>query len=337
MSDDARRRRANLIRSIIVAVILGVGIYGVLAVLADVRRVGDALVGFEWWTFGAALALAFSNYLLRFTKWHYYLRCLDIRLGIVESFTMFLAGFVMAVTPGKFGEVLKSVLLKERLDVPIARSAPIVLAERLTDLIAILLLCVAGAVTFQHGWIFMVVVSALTLVLILSVTVRPFGEAILSVLIRLPLLRRWDAKLHEAYESTALMARWDRLLGPVLVSIAAWFCECVAFWLIVRGFGETGLDLYTATFIYSFSTAAGALAMMPGGLGVTEGGLTGLLLKIGPDTLGKGVAVGATILTRLATLWFAVAVGILALVAYTRIWLRRSPARSSEDEGASPG
>jgi uncharacterized protein (TIRG00374 family) len=318
---DPKRRR-NLIRSIIIAVILGVSVYGVLAVLADVKKVGEAIESYAWWTFAAALALAFANYLLRFTKWHYYLRCLDIRLGALESFTMFLAGFVMAVTPGKFGEVIKSILLKERQDVPIARSAPIVLAERLTDLIAILILCVAGAVTFRHGWIFMIVVSLLTLLLILSVTVRPFGEAILGLLARLPLVGRWDAKFREAYESTALVARWDRLLGPVLVSVAAWFCECVAFWLVVRGFGEKGLGLYTATFIYSFSTAAGALAMMPGGLGVTEGGLTGLLLRIGPETLGKGVAVGATILTRLATLWFAVAVGIVALAAYTRVWLR---------------
>jgi uncharacterized protein (TIRG00374 family) len=324
MSEDAKRRRRNLIRSVIVAVILGVGIYGVLAVAADVRRVGHALEAFEWWTFAAALALAFGNYVLRFTKWHYYVRCLDIRLPVVESFAIFLAGFVMAVTPGKFGEVLKSVLLKERLDVPIARSAPIVLAERLTDLIAILLLCVAGAVTFRYGWIFMLVVSVLTLVLVLSVTIRPFGEVILSVLSRLPLIRRWDSKFREAYESTALMARWDRLLGPILVSVAAWFCECVAFWLVVRGFGAEGLDLYTATFIYAFSTAAGALAMMPGGLGVTEGGLTGLLIKIGPAAIDKGAAVGATIITRLATLWFAVAVGIIALMIYTKVWLRSS-------------
>jgi len=325
---DPRRRR-NLIRSLVVAVIVGVGIYGVLTVLADVDRVGEAVASFAWWTFVAALGLAFGNYLLRFLKWHYYLRCLDIRLGVLESFTMFIAGFVMAVTPGKFGEVIKSVLLKERCGTPIARSAPIVLAERLTDLIAILILAAAGAVTFRHGWIFMAVVSCLTLVLILSVTVRPFGEAVLRLMARLPLIGRWEAKLREAYESTALMARWDRLLGPVAVSTAAWFCECVAFWLVVRGLGIPDLDLYTAAFIYAFSTAAGALAMMPGGLGVTEGGLTGLLLQIGPGSVERGTAVAATILTRIATLWFAVACGIVALAVYTRVWLGGRPDDSS--------
>jgi len=330
MPMDPRRRR-TLIRSLILAVIVGVGIYGLLAVIADVDRVGEAVASFAWWTFGAALCLALANYLLRFLKWHYYLRCLDIRLGLLESFTMFIAGFVMAVTPGKFGEVIKSVLLKERCQTPIARSAPIVLAERLTDLIAILILAASGAVTFSHGWIFVLVVSTLTLVLVLSVTVRPLGESILRLLARLPLLGRWDARFREAYESTALMARWDRLLGPVAVSTAAWFCECVAFWLVVHGFGQEALDLYTATFIYAFSTAAGALAMMPGGLGVTEGGLTGLLLQLGPESVERGVAAAATILTRIATLWFAVACGIVALAVYTRVWLDgRPPAPADE-------
>ncbi len=328
MGTAGQGRAQRLVRPIIVALLLGVGLYAVLAVLGDVRKLRDALGSFRWWYMAAALGLAFLNYVLRFAKWHYYLRCLSIRLPVHESFAMFLSGFVMAVTPGKFGEVIKSVLLKERLDIPVARSAPIVLAERLTDMIAILLLALAGAVSFRSGWVFMVAGFGLTLGLVLAVTVRPLGEAILGIASRLPLLRRLAPKLREAYESTYLMARWDRLLGPVAISVVAWFCECMAFWMVLRGFGESRVDLFTATFIYAFSTAAGALAMMPGGLGVTEGGLTGLLLRMGPHDLGRDVAVGATILTRLATLWFAVLVGIVALSVYTRVWLggkERSP------------
>lgn len=312
----------RLVRSVIIATVLGVGVYAAFAFLADLDRLEGAVRNFHWPSLALAFLLAFGNYVLRFTKWHYYLRCLDIELPLPESFLMFLAGFVMAVTPGKFGEVIKSVLLKERLGVSVARSAPIVLAERLTDLIAILLLSLAGAFTFRHGWIFVLVGFGLSGVIVLAVTVRPLGEAMLRVVAKLPLVGRMEPKLREAYESTGLMASWNRLLGPVLVSVGAWFCECVAFFLVVRGFGVQGFDLYTATFIYSFATAAGALAMMPGGLGVTEGGLTGLLLAIGPGGTDRAAAVGATILTRIATLWFAVLVGFVALGIYSRVWLR---------------
>ncbi len=321
---EARRNTRRLVRSMILATVLAVVVYASFAFLADVRKLGDAIRGFSWPMLGLAFVLASGNYALRFVKWHYYLRCLEIRLPALESFFVFLSGFVMAVTPGKFGEVIKSVLLKERMGVSVARSAPIVLAERLTDLIAILLLSLAGAVTFRHGWIFVTFGFGLTLAIVLAVTVRPLGEGLLGIMGRLPVLGRFSGKLREAYESTALMARPARLIGPVLVSVAAWFCECAAFFFVVRGFDIVELDLYTATFIYAFSTAAGALAMMPGGLGVTEGGLTGLLLALGSGHVGRPAAVGATILTRIATLWFAVLVGFLALGIYDSVWLNRA-------------
>jgi uncharacterized protein (TIRG00374 family) len=71
-----------------------------------------------------------------------------------------------------------------------------------------------------------------------------------------------------------------------------------------------------AIFAYSASTMAGALAMLPGGLGITEAGMTGLLQALGGSTMTKEVATAATILTRLATLWFAVAIGLIALALY---------------------
>jgi uncharacterized protein (TIRG00374 family) len=69
------------------------------------------------------------------------------------------------------------------------------------------------------------------------------------------------------------------------------------------------------------------VAMMPGGLGVTEAGMTGLLSRLGRGIDGA-VAVGATFVTRLCTLWFAVLVGFVAL-----LWLRRRTGKALNDEG----
>jgi uncharacterized membrane protein YbhN (UPF0104 family) len=60
------------------------------------------------------------------------------------------------------------------------------------------------------------------------------------------------------------------------------------------------------------STLAGAaLFFMPGGIGGTEAAMVGLLREIAG--VGEGVASLATVLTRAATLWFAVAIGFVAL------------------------
>ncbi|MBI5502113.1 MAG: flippase-like domain-containing protein [Deltaproteobacteria bacterium] len=307
----------NLRRNLVLAVVLGVVVYAGLAVSTDVGSLGDELRTFPWWALGAALGLAFANYLVRFGKWEIYRRQLGIRLGPGESFGIFLAGFVMSVTPAKVGEVLKSFLLRERHGVPIATSAPIVLAERLTDLIALIGLAAVGALSFRRGAWVLVAGGALVAGLVVVVGVRAVGERLARLLGRLPVLRRKAEAVHELFRSAHVLCRPASLPVPVLLSVAGWFCECVAMWVVLDAFPGVDADLGTVTFIYSLSTVAGALAMMPGGLGVTEGGLTGLVVLLVP-AVRPGVASATTILIRFATLWFAVIVGLVALAALGR-------------------
>ena len=55
--------------------------------------------------------------------------------------------------------------------------------------------------------------------------------------------------------------------------------------------------------------------MLPGGLGVTEGSLTFLLVQ---KQVATDVAVATTFLIRVVTLWFAVLVGIISLSLYQK-------------------
>jgi uncharacterized protein (TIRG00374 family) len=109
------------------------------------------------------------------------------------------------------------------------------------------------------------------------------------------------------------------------LSAASWFCECLAAYACVRGLR---LDVSLAETVVAFSVAslAGALSLLPGGLGVAETSLTGLLQGLGDVT--KAGAAAATVLIRLATLWFAVALGLVALAYEERVSSRRSAARS---------
>jgi len=108
-----------------------------------------------------------------------------------------------------------------------------------------------------------------------------------------------------------------RLLLPVslvistILSIAAWFCECYAFYLVLKGLALKS-TLSESTFVYAFATLVGAVSMLPGGLGATEGSMTGLLVVLFKET--RHGAVAATLIVRLCTLWYAVFLGVLALV-----------------------
>jgi hypothetical protein len=140
------------LRRVLVVMLLGVALYGAFAVYRGLDKMEGVLRTFGWWSFAAACALAFGNYVLRYLKWEFYLARLEIR-GIpkFDSFLTFLSGFVLTVTPGKVGEVFKSLVLFETYQVPIARTAPIVVAERVTDLIGIIALIVIGSLGFSGG------------------------------------------------------------------------------------------------------------------------------------------------------------------------------------------
>ena len=53
------------------------------------------------------------------------------------SLLVFLGGLAMTITPGKVGELVKCYLLRDRAGVPVAASIPIVLMERVTDLVSV--------------------------------------------------------------------------------------------------------------------------------------------------------------------------------------------------------
>jgi uncharacterized protein (TIRG00374 family) len=291
--------------------------YLALTLYADSAKLGRRLLEFAWWRVAPALALAALNYLVRFVKWQYYLRCLGERVPTGESLLVFLSGFVLTVTPAKLGEVVKSYLLREARKIPMARTAPIVVAERLTDLLALVLLALAGAFTYRAGGAGLAVGIGLVAASVALIAWRRATLAILGLLGRLSVVRRVAGRLQEAYGSMATLIRPGPLVTTTVLSAVAWFCECAGFYLVIGGFPGASASLHTATFIYSAMTIAGALSFLPGGLGVTEAGMIGLLMRLARG-VDRPVAFGSTLITRLCTLWFAVVVGFVAL-----LWLQR--------------
>lgn len=302
----------GLVRKVMAMVIVAVLLYGGYTVYVGAEKIAAALSHFHWWAFGLACALAFCNYLLRFLKWEFYLARLEIRgIAKLESLLIFLSGFVLTVTPGKVGEVFKSALLAERHGIAIARTAPIVIADRVTDVIGIAVLIAIGSAGFAGGMVWALAGLGLVATLLIVVGSRTLSLGIIGLVERGPgPFKRIAPKLAEAYESLAILVSPKNLVLPALVSIGAWLCECLALWVILQGFGQsTAIPL--CLFFYATSTLAGAIIPTPGGLGVTETLLQQGLTQLGH--VGDNFATASMILVRFATLWFAVLVGFVAL------------------------
>ena len=292
--------------------LLAVVVYGGFAVWRGVGKMGAELARFQWWAFVLACALAFANYLVRWLKWEFYLLRLEIRgVDRVDSLLTFLSGFVLTVTPGKVGEVFKSVVLFETYGVPVARTAPIVVAERVTDVIGVVVLIVAGSLELSGGLVWAGLGAAAVTLLLVVVSSQGLSHALIAAVERLPgPFRRIGPKLHEAYDSLATLLHPSNLLIPAALSVGAWALECTALWVVLRGLGQT-TTLGLSTFFYATSTLAGALVPVPGGLGVTETSLQSQMQELG--RVAPATSTAAMILVRFATLWFAVLVGFASL------------------------
>lgn len=319
----------GLARRVMIGTVLGALVLAALSLYGDVSELGAHLARFAWPTFAAALALASSNYALRFLRWQHYLRTLEVEVPWRESLLVFLAGFVMSVTPGKLGEVLKSYLLWESRGISVARTAPIVVAERVTDLLALVVLTAIGSLAFDEGRWIALAGGALVAAALAVILVRPLGEAILAIAERVPGVSRLAPRLHEAYDALQTIVRPVPLLVATALGVVMWGLECVALWLLVQGFEGASISIEAASLAYAGATVAGALAMLPGGLGVTEAGMAGSLQVLGTG-VDASIATGATLLIRLATLWWAVLVGAIALGLFRRgLRLRATPSPST--------
>jgi uncharacterized membrane protein YbhN (UPF0104 family) len=71
-----------------------------------------------------------------------------------------------------------------------------------------------------------------------------------------------------------------------------------------------------AAFILPIASLAAAVLFTPGGLGVAEGGITGLSQVL--VDLSKSTAAVGTLIIRFGTLWFGVVIGLAAFALLSR-------------------
>ncbi len=285
---------------------------GALLALAEGPSTGTALVRFRLEFFPLLLSLAATAYAIRFAKWSYLVHLGGLPLSGRDSLLVFLGGLSMAITPAKLGELFKAYLINRLDGTPVRRSIPLVIVDRATDLVALVFLAALGATVFRRG-IPLLAGIVLALAVGIGMTARP--RLTLGLLRRLEHIRpiaKSMAAATDSYEAARPLLTPTALVVASGLAVCAWSLECLSLYFVLVGLGEPH-GLLVSSFVFSFSTIAGAVSMLPGGLGVAEGNLTAWMLWF---RLPLQVAAAATLIIRLSTLWFGVLIGIGTLVRY---------------------
>lgn len=316
----------NVVRKLIVCIVLSAAFYGAMAVFGDIDEVLAAAGAIGWAGWAIILGLSLFNYALRYLRWDYYLRYLGCRVPLMTNLAAYLAGFGLTTTPGKAGEAIRSVYLKPH-GVGYMQSLAAFFVERFSDMLAMIVVASLAAYAFADmRWL--------------------VGATLLVTLAFVPLVhsRRLPVWLEHRAEQTdseklaggirhlvstlgasSRLLRSAPLYSGLALGLIAWFAEGYALYVVLDGMGAD-VPILLAAGIYGISIIAGVVSFVPGGLGGTELVMGSLLVLSGVDA---PLAVSAVIICRVATLWFAVAIGLVFLTALE--WQRASGGLVQQD------
>jgi glycosyltransferase 2 family protein len=288
------------------ALVLG-GLIG-LAMATGWQETLDQVARLSWGQVGVLLALSLVNYVFRGLRWHIFARRLGLNTGILQDFRHFLGGFAMSVTPGRVGELVRMRWLRRETGWAFARTAPLVLVDRASDLAAMAVILGLGVALSTTGIAGAVPVTILALIAALIATRPQLLAAVADV--GYGLIRRWPrffARIRSAARSLARFSNPGMLTVAALIGALGWFAEAYAFYLLLGWMGaDTALSSAAAIFI--FASLAGGLTGAPGGVGGAEAAMVALLSLEG---VPLEISLPATAIIRITTLWFAIAIGLM--------------------------
>ncbi|MCC7162746.1 MAG: flippase-like domain-containing protein [Anaerolineae bacterium] len=330
-------------RKIFGSVLLAIVVYAVLLLVADASSLAAELRSFEWELLPIIVALTVFNYGLRFVKWHWYLGVVGVKdLHWFDSLLIFLAGFSMTLTPGKAGEFLKAFLVRQRVGTPVATTSPIILAERMTDGLALLILAGAGFLIFDSVQVRIVMLGVVVAAafVVLLVQRRELANRVMTWMERAPMLAARMNHVQSFYSSAYTLLKFKPLAIAIFLGVVSWAGECFALALILVGLGIpfSWTLVALSCFAMGFATLAGSLLLFPGGLGGAEASIGGLLIAFGKapwlpvGTITPSIAAVATLMIRFATLWFGFFLGLVCLGIVQRRFGKGDPAAPQEAE-----
>jgi len=313
-------------KKLVLIIALAIGVYIAMGIYADFSRLIQVIAEFEWIYLVALLGLTTAGYLLRYLKWDLFLKKAGVALPAKQNLFVFFSGLSMAITPGKIGEVWKGWLIRDISGESLSRTVPVVILDRITDILSLILLSAVGILSYREG---------VPLLIVLLILIGGFYIAIRfeSVSMRmLAVLERHAGKY--APDARAMHATFEQVMEPATLfslsalNVLAWFCECLGFYVVIIGFHEQ-ISVTLATFIHSFALLAGGVSMIPGGIGLAEATITGFLQIYG---LGAASAIGIALVVRFGTFWYGVILGSAVYLAF-----RRRMIPSCDQHTATPG
>jgi glycosyltransferase 2 family protein len=264
--------------------------------------------------FIAIILLTFLNIVIRFARWHFFINQLGNSVSLTGNFGIYLSGFSLTASPGKSGEMLRAVYLLE-FGVPVKHTLAAFLSERFCDLISLLLIGIFSLSLLNNP--FPVILLLAALCVLIGFLYSPLIGIILELIgsSRAPLkIKNFSIHIKSLHNAVRVLLKPSIFLASIALGVLAWSLLALGFVVIAKSFGlQIQAQILSGVFV--FSLIAGALSLIPGGIGATELSMTALLTTLGVPAQTSFLIAA---ISRLSTIWLVTIIGIISLGVITQ-------------------
>jgi len=300
----------KLNQKLFVIIIASIIFYALFLIFTDLSKLSENIQDFKIEYVPLILFLVSTGWLALYIRWTFLLKNSGYIVPHKKNFQIFLTGFPLSITPGKIGELLKSQLLKDNFDIPRKITAPIILVERLYNAVGISIISFFGIWFLDFSGIVILIAICILAGLFLALHSKKLFLQIIKISAKIKFLSKFSDSLSESHDIINISIKPKIFILSSLLSASYWILESIAVYFIFQSFGIDFIELIQVIPTYATSIILGVASFVPGGIGVFEGTLTGLLNLQG---LTLSAAVTLTIFIRIFTIWYSVIVGFFAL------------------------
>ena len=276
------------------------------------------------WLIAVAVVIYYSTFPLRGYRWKVLLQnaYADTDAEAIERMTIrglaeiiYISWFVNCVVPAKLGDLYRAYLAKLWVEISWTKTIGTVLAERIIDILVLgLLLAATGFVVFHAR------LGGISKILLLGVALAIIGIVTLIVMkIFSERIRKLIPAKHQeryvAFEEGTLKS-FQRMPLVLSLTVLVWFLEGARLQFVFLALGlHTAHTISSIPFapmvFFALGTAVlTTIPFTPGGLGLVEAGLGGMMIYLG---VPKTDAVAVVLVDRLISYY---SVAVLGFVVY---------------------
>ena len=295
---------------IILVLVAVVGIYAIFLLISDFSIISEKISNFKINYLPLILLFVSASWVPIIVKWHFLLKNCEIDIPLRKSIAVFFAGVAFEITPGQIGSLIKSQLLKTSSNIPRTKTVPIIVAEKVYDLIGAILASIIGIIILGMDFYLIIIAILALAVIFFFMFYRPASEIFFKRITKTKFFSKYVDNMSEFHTIIQKSTNVKAATVCILLGVTYWFIISSAAYYTLIAFDVNVLDYLTVLAIYTTSILLGAISFVPAGIGITEGSIAGLFTLNGIDI---STALILSVMIRILTLWFSVCVGFISL------------------------